>query len=120
MSRSTLRQLLPIVATKGRRKRSAKQETKEAIDAIGRKIRRDMIANNLMPDPKKRAPRQRWAWQCGEPGDRKGGIVAADTRSQARALIKKELGLKPQHRLPVGIQIETIQEKHHANKPSGV
>jgi hypothetical protein len=96
------------VAPRGRRRRSAKQETKAAIDAIGRKIKRDMIDNGLIADPSKRAPRHRWAWQCGEPGDRKGGIVAADTRSQARALIKKEMGLKPQHRLPVGIQIEII------------
>jgi len=40
----------------------------------------------------------------------KHGTVVAHTRSEARALIKKEIGLKKKDRLPVGISLEKVNE----------
>lgn len=47
-----------------------------------------------------------WEWELGD----KSGTVAAHTRSEARALIKAELGLhKRKERLPVGIFISKVE-----------
>lgn len=47
-----------------------------------------------------------WAWSL----DDKCGTVEAHTRSEARGLIKKELGLtKRRDRLPVGIPISRVE-----------
>jgi hypothetical protein len=47
-----------------------------------------------------------WEWSLGD----KSGSVEAHTRSEARCLIKKELGLtKRKDRLPVGIPITKVE-----------
>jgi hypothetical protein len=47
-----------------------------------------------------------WEWELGD----SNGTVAAHTRSEARALIKAELGLqKRKQRLPVGISILKVE-----------
>jgi hypothetical protein len=49
-------------------------------------------------------PKSKWAWDCCT----KQGVVEAHTRSEARSLIKKELGLKK--RLPIGFKMEKVDE----------
>jgi len=51
----------------------------------------------------------KFAWSFGE----QHGHVMADTRSQARALIKKELGTGKNARLPEGVEIIDVRDSQH-------
>jgi hypothetical protein len=42
--------------------------------------------------------------------DGKPCVVNAHTRGEARALLKKRLGLKPRQRLPVGFRLQKLDE----------
>jgi hypothetical protein len=98
----------------------------EALAFVKRQIKRKAIADGVIYDPAQRPPRHKWAWQLS-PGtisatfnmkdgelhsvteNPTGGIVDADTRSEARSLIKAKLGLRRKDRLPVGITIIKVE-----------
>jgi len=73
----------------------------EALARVKREIKRKAAADGVIVDPSKRPPRHEWWWELGK----QNGVVRADTRSQARSLIKAELNLRRNQRLPVGILI---------------
>jgi hypothetical protein len=73
----------------------------EVIQLLARKYRRELINRGIIPDPACRAPRFKFTWTYGT----LTGIVYADQRALARALIKRELGLSKNKRLPNNITI---------------
>lgn len=79
----------------------------EALALIKRQIKRKAIADGLIVDPANRPPRHKWAWEI--PLSSSGGIVEADTRSEARGIIKAKLGYSKKHRLPIGITIIKVE-----------
>lgn len=74
---------------------------KEINELLGRQFRRDMIAKGLLKDEAKK-PKSFWTYPISLG---KSGRVEAFTRSEARSLIKKELGVS---RLPPGFKIEKV------------
>lgn len=82
----------------GRRK---KMPQGELLGIIKRAMKREYIKRGIIPDPALRPPRYKFTWTYGE----LGGVVYADDRSTARALIKKDLGIRKKHRLPLEIEI---------------
>ncbi len=78
--------------------RSRKIGFEEALARVKREIKRKAVADGVIVDPSKRPPRHEWWWEFG----RQNGVVQADTRSQARSLIKTKLNLRKNQRLPAG------------------
>lgn len=74
----------------------------EALATVKRQIKREAIADGVILDPRLNPPRFEWHWEL----DGRNGIVQANTRSEARGLIKKALGLKD--RLPVHASIVKV------------
>jgi hypothetical protein len=60
-----------------------------AMNLLEKEITRMAVADGLIIDPADRPPRARWGWGYNA----EGGVVLADTRSQARSLVKKALGV---------------------------
>lgn len=74
----------------------------EALAKVKREIKRKAIAGGVILDPRLNPPRFEWHWEL----DGQTGIVRANTRSEARGLVKKTLGLK--ERLPVHTAITKV------------
>jgi len=68
---------------------------------IKRQIKRKAVTDGVIVEPSKRPPRFEWLWALGD----QCGSVRANTRSEARSLIKTVLGLRKTDRLPVNIDI---------------
>ena len=83
--------------------RSRKIGFEEALARVKREIKRRAVADGVIVDPIKRPPRHQWDWECLSRGN--GGTVLADTRSEARSLIKSILGLRKKDRLPLDTTI---------------
>jgi hypothetical protein len=81
-----------------RRKSFSKQDV---FDLLKRRMYREYIARGIIQDPATRPPRYKFTWTYGN----LKGVVYADDRSTARALIKKDLGIPKKHRLPFEIDI---------------
>ncbi len=77
----------------------------EALEMLKRQIKRKAIADGLIVDPAKRPPRFSWAWEFAG----QSGIVEADSRSDARGLIKTKLGITKKDRLPVNTTITRMK-----------
>ncbi len=73
----------------------------EAMEMLKRQIKRKAVMDGLIADPSKRPPRFDWDWQY----ESEKGTVQADSRSDARGLIKQNLGIPQNERLPVNITI---------------
>jgi hypothetical protein len=70
---------------------------RQILTKLQREVKRRMIADGVIEDPSQREPRFEWHWEyvdsvLGNLVHHGGGVVKADTRSEARALIKEELG----------------------------
>ena len=81
----------------------------EALAKVKRQIKRKAVADGLIVDPSKRLPRHTWAWECHDSEGPVGGIVKADTRSEARSLIKSKLGIPKKRRLPLETNIIEVE-----------
>ena len=79
----------------------------EALAKVKRQIKRKAVADGVIVDPAKRPPRHTWAWEC--PDGLTGGIVKANTRSEARSLIKSRLSIPKKRRLPIGTTIIEVE-----------
>lgn len=77
---------------------SPKTLRKARLDFVHRDMRRVAKARGGIEDKTK----TRWEWSCGDGV----GVVIASSRSDARGLIKKEMGIPKKGRLPVGTIIE--------------
>ncbi len=77
----------------------------EALALVKREVKRRMVADGVIADPAKRPPRFHWNWECTG----KSGTVQADTRSDARGLIKSKLGLRKKDRLPIDTTIIKVE-----------
>lgn len=66
---------------------------------LQREVKRRLIKDGLIEDPSKRRPKYDWHYL----GNTVGGSVEANTKGEARGLIKKRHGFKG--RLPADIQI---------------
>jgi hypothetical protein len=104
----------------------------EALGMVKRQIKRKAVADGLIVDPATRPPKCQWAWEC-PPGtisatynmkdgellsvteNPTSGVVAANTRSEARSLIKKQLGVSKKDRLPAGIVITKVEVEGSAS-----
>lgn len=73
---------------------------REALAMLGRQMRRRMKRDGVIKPSK---PLCTWAWELGD----MGGTVKSNTRSEARSLIKGNLGIKS-GRLPIGITITRL------------
>jgi hypothetical protein len=87
--------------------RSRKIGFEEALARVKREIKRRAVADGVIIDPTRRPPRYEWDWECLSAGD--AGTVQADTRSQARSLIKSALGLRKKDRLPIDTTIIKVE-----------
>ena len=87
--------------------RSRKIGFEEALARVKREIKRRAVVDGVIVDPATRPPRHEWDWECLSAGN--GGTVHADTRSQARSLIKSILGLRKKDRLPVDTTIIKVE-----------
>ncbi len=76
----------------------------EALAMVKRQITRKAIADGLILDPRLNPPRYEWHWES----DGQTGIVHANTRSEARSLIKQKLGLRKKDRLPTYVTIVKV------------
>lgn len=93
----------------------------DAMAMIRRTVKRAAIAAGHIEDPATKRPKWDWHWSLptylhnylGD-DDCPGGIVAANTKGEARSLIKKALGTK--HALPSTIHI--IRVAPNANPPA--
>ena len=92
--------------------RSRKIGFEEALARVEREIKRKAVADGVIVDPAQRPPRHQWQWECLSQGN--GGTVRANTRSEARSLIKSKLGLRRKDRLPLDTTIIKVEE----GKPS--
>lgn len=72
---------------------------KDLIQRIFRETRRQLIRDRVIMDPSKRPKKYLFTWSYGN----LTGEVYSDTKSEARSLIKKDLGVKK--RLPPEISI---------------
>jgi len=86
--------------------RSRKIGFEEALARVKREIKRKAVADGVIIDPARRPPHHEWLWALGD----KGGSVRADTRSEARSLIKPLLGLRKKDRLPLDTTIIKVEE----------
>jgi hypothetical protein len=78
-----------------------KPDNEELAQRIARAIKREAIAKGMIPDPKTRPPNFKFLWSYGS----LNGVVYADNRSDARSLIKSDLGVSRKHRLPIEVVI---------------
>src|SRR4051812_20427611 len=97
----------------GSRQRPRKFTKPEKVAMISREIRRRLIADGTLSDPSKARPKMDWHWEyVGEVSvpdeqgilvdvDRCGGVIAANTRSEAKAQLKQIFGKK----LPTNLKI---------------
>lgn len=69
---------------------------------IAAQIKRDAIKRGIIPDRSQQPPRYKFTWRYGNIE----GVVYANTRSEARAMIKRDLGIKKKKRLPIEVEIE--------------
>lgn len=68
---------------------------------LAKAVKRQLIDDGTIMDPAKRPPLYRFEWSWG---DIKGNVVA-DTKSDARSLVKHALALPKKARLPKGVII---------------
>ena len=87
------------------------RQEKEA--KASRLLMKMLIADGVIPDPANRPKRYQFHWCYGEIG----GIVMADDKSTARALIKKDLGLSKNKRLPKEVEIVRINNEDKRTCP---
>lgn len=80
---------------KAKRRPLNKQEMQRLVNRL---VKRDALARGLI-DPSK--GKYRWQWHYNNAS----GEVEANSRSEARSLIKRALGLPKRHRLPEGVQV---------------
>src|SRR5436190_15934456 len=85
-----------------RKNREKKQTRREIATSWAKDIRKSLIAKKMIPDPAKLPPRKEFLWVLGNDY----GTVRANTRSEARGAIKKQLGIKG--RLPVEMKIREV------------
>lgn len=85
-------------------RRSRKIGYHEALEMVKRQIKRKAIADGVILDPRDNPPRFEWHWECND----RNGVVRANTRGEARGLIKNALGLKKKDRLPVHATIVKV------------
>lgn len=78
-----------------------KPSRQELIQKLFRAHKRELIRRGIIQDPATRPPRYKFSWQYGA----LSGVVYADDRSTARALIKRELGIRKKNRLPKEVDI---------------
>lgn len=78
---------------------------RELVKLMAKRLKRQLIEKGMIPDPSKRPPYYTFHWTYGE----QTGKVRADTRSQAKAAIKKELGIKS-GRLPQEVEISNAAQ----------
>lgn len=86
-----------------------KKTFQEALAMVKRQMKRQAIADGVILDPRLNPPRFEWHWEWPSHDGKYavfGGKVFANTRSEARSLIKKELGLKK--RLPTNIVLVKV------------
>lgn len=86
----------------GLQQKERKYEAHEVLAYLARAGKRSEKAAGIDTDK----PKSKWAWECE--CCEKSGEVMAYTRSEARSLVKKELGLKK--RLPVCFKMEKVDE----------
>jgi hypothetical protein len=68
---------------------------------LAKAMKRQLIDDGLIMDPTNRPPRYRFEWVWG----RLSGAVVADTKSDARSLVKRALALPKNARLPQSVVI---------------
>lgn len=73
----------------------------ELVGILFRQHKREMIRRGIIQDPADRPPRYRFDWAYGDIT----GEVYADDRSDARGMIKRELGIRKKKRLPIEVEI---------------
>lgn len=93
-------------------RRPRKVGFQEALEKVKRQIKREAIADGVILDPKLNPPRYEWHWQS----DDRDGVVRANTRGEARGLIKQALGLRKKDRLPVTVAIVRIDPDAHCER----
>jgi hypothetical protein len=71
-----------------------------------RELKRRLIASGQMSDPSLAPPKYEWHWAIGDRNQ--GGVVEANTKGEARALIKGALGLRKKDTLPSVIKIVRV------------
>ena len=76
----------------------------EALAMVKRQIKRKAITDGVILDPRNNPPRFEWHWEL----DGQSGIVQANTRGEARGLIKQNVGLTKKDRLPVHVTIVKV------------
>lgn len=87
-----------------------KQDKDALIQKLFRQHKRDLISRGVIQDPANRPPMFKFTWTYGDIS----GSVYADTRSEARGIIKKNLGIKKKNRLPIEVD---IQQEHNTEEP---
>ncbi len=78
-----------------------KPNRQDLINFMVRRSKRELIRMGIVPDPATRPPKYKFSWNYGEIT----GVVYANDRFSARALIKTELGVPKNKRLPIGVEI---------------
>lgn len=73
----------------------------ELVNILFRRHKRELIRQGIIQDPADRPPRYRFDWVYGDIT----GVVYADDRSDARGMIKRELGIRKKKRLPIVVEI---------------
>ncbi len=78
-------------------------------DRVLRQIKRTMMADKLILDPATRPARYQFNWTFGD----LSGQVFADDKSNARAFIKKSLGIPNKQRLPMMVDINRLHNPQY-------
>jgi hypothetical protein len=101
--------------------RPRKTNFNEVLGLVKRQIKRKAIADGLIVDPATRPPRYQWAWEIPKTAtfnvedgkllsvNETSGIVEANTKGEARSLIKSQLGLRKKDRLPLAIVVTKVE-----------
>lgn len=79
----------------------SKQTQQDLIQFMFRRQKRELIKRGVIQDPANRPSRFKFVWKHGN----LGGVVYADGRSEARAIIKRTLGIPKKKRLPQSVDI---------------
>jgi len=77
----------------------------EALSRVKREIKRKAIADGVILDPRLNPPRFEWHWECNG----QNGMVRANTRSEARGLVKEKHGLRKKDRLPTHATLVKVE-----------
>ena len=96
----------------GRPVRERRTSRREVAALLAKHVKQALIAKNLIPadeKPAPREPRKVYGWSF----EGRDGIVRADCRSDARGLIKRELGIGRKDRLPLKVQITELDPSAH-------